>query len=105
MKSVTDVPHFVEFGDEWWERTQLWVRSKLGDNHSLRWWTSPDQIPGDNAYLIAAGDSPRGNFQHAVISDSKGAIVYDPHPSGAWISGAPSEYFAAVNDDLLEAAS
>lgn len=97
IANLDEVPHFVE-AEDWWTATQLFIRAHLGDNFSLRWWTAVDAIPGSPAFLIAAGDSPRGDFQHAVVAGSSGAMVHDPHPSGLGLKGEPSEYFAIVND-------
>ena len=39
------------------------------------------------ASALGAGPSPRGPFRHVVVLDPKtGAMIHDPHPSGAGVT-------------------
>lgn len=96
---LDDVPHFLE-EDDWWLSTQQFVRSRVGGNAVLARWTDAGKVPSEDlrvpGFLIASGDSPRGNFQHAVIANLDGEVIHDPHPSRAGLKGEPRQYFAVV---------
>lgn len=98
---LDEVPHFLELEGEdgWWVGTQMFIKKHLGQDTELRWWLSLEEVPKDikvPGYLIAAGDSPRGDFQHAVIASVAGDTVHDPHPSRAGLKGIPNEWYAVV---------
>lgn len=94
-----DVPHFIhEYPTriiamprgfpsipEWWVRSVEWVEATRPG------WTLENYAPrfpvydGDNApdRVIASGQSPRGDWLHAVIVSARdGSLIHDPHPSG-----------------------
>ena len=71
------VPHFVLYGDEWWDVFLTWL-AELG--LSATFYTSGDDYvpPG---WTIAGGPSKRfaGKMHACVALD--GVVVHDPHPS------------------------
>lgn len=93
--NLDDVPHFLELED-WWLETQAYVQSIRGGEYVLDWWEHLAEVPGTPEFMIASGDSPRGNFQHAVITNGAGEIIHDPHPSRLGLVGRPTQYFAVV---------
>lgn len=83
-----EVPHFARH-HSWWFTLRRWARERGGD---FTWYpTNDDAYPGlpvpeswaPTGYVIAGGPSPRGPFQHVVITDLAGNLVHDPHPSSA----------------------
>lgn len=93
---MDEVPHFVEFGDLWWDVTQTFIKSYAGEDKELRWWEDINEVPDGHEYLIGTGASPRGDFQHAVIVDRSKQVVHDPHPSRAGLAGDPDTFFSIV---------
>lgn len=89
----TDVPHFVEAGDAWWDETQKWVRARGDALYYLpvpvpedwqEWWDYHSQRLD---HVILSGPSPRGTFGHAVVGTPNLEVVHDPHPSRAGLTG------------------
>lgn len=77
-----EVPHFAEY-ENWWEALTEWAES-------LRYTVSWEKFPL-NFYSIATGKSPRGDYNHAVISLA-GKTVHDPHPSRSGLEGEVLNY-------------
>jgi len=48
-----------------------------------------DELP---RRVMASGQSPRGDFGHAVVWGRNG-LVHDPHPSGDGLAGDPREFW------------
>ena len=92
-----EVPHFLLKPDgtpceAWWLQFHRWCRErgffpvtvKWKDINGHYWWWDSDQC------YIVFGQSPRGQFQHAVVyQDTK--LLHDPHPSREGIVGDPDE--------------
>lgn len=95
-----EVPHFIheyqghKVGPRgtlstplWWVKSVEWVEQQRPG------WTLENYAPRFPVYdgdgpsrVIISGQSPRGDWLHAVIADSvTGALVHDPHPSGAGV--------------------
>jgi hypothetical protein len=87
---IEAVPHFLQFGEQWGEALQMYVRStghellKLGDE------------PTGGEVVMAFGRSPRG-VGHAVVWQD-GAIVHDPHPSRDGLVGFPAEFWSITRE-------
>lgn len=94
---MDDVPHFVEYGDMWWDVTQAFIKAIVGNDKELAWWEDVQLIPAGQEFLIGTGDSPRGDYQHAVIVDRAARVVHDPHPSRAGLAGPPTTFFAIAD--------
>lgn len=69
------VPHFMLFGDKWFDTFVLWIGLQ---GYDVRFATDADEVPADRFYILS-GKSPRGAFNHAVVARN-GAVVHDPHP-------------------------
>ena len=99
---LDDVPHFATFCDDWVERSQDWFASR-GLIRSFYHGPALDALswplhvePGTDFWghrvdrivaALGAGPSPRGPFRHVVVLDPKtGAMIHDPHPSGAGVT-------------------
>lgn len=74
------VPHFLLFGDLWWQAFLLWLD---GAGYEL---VTPES---DEARVLAIGPSPRG-FSHAVIVD--GERIIDPHPDETGLVNVEARY-------------
>lgn len=74
------VPHFLLFGDLWWQAFVLWLD---GSGYEL---VTPEV---DEARMLAIGQSPRG-FTHAVIVD--GDRILDPHPDESGLVSVEASY-------------
>lgn len=78
--SLDEVPNFNDHGSGWWDAFADWCAER-------GLWPIDIAVDGDyyyftpSGYYIVSGDSPRGDFQHAVIYYD-GEMVHDPHPSG-----------------------
>lgn len=78
-----DVPHFAEFEEKWWDETQLWA---MENGYRARaFLPNNDLVIPDRLLVIGTGKSPRGNYNHSVIMNSKLELVFDPHPSNVGI--------------------
>ena len=93
---MDEVPHFVEYGDLWWDVTQAFIKSHVGNDLELRWWEDVSAVPAGHPFLIGTGVSPRGDFQHAVIVDRSATVVHDPHPSRLGLEGPPETFYSIV---------
>ena len=83
---IEEVPNFVDVPTDskhgWWpaviqffvERGYYPLPFEIGDFTSGGW-----ALP--EGYQIISGESPRGNWDHAVVAKD-GKIVHDPHPEG-----------------------
>lgn len=74
------VPHFLLFGDLWWQAFLLWLD---GAGYEL---VTPETV---EERVLAMGPSPRG-FYHAVIVD--GERTLDPHPDQTGLVNAEARY-------------
>ncbi len=117
--SLEDVPDFVpERGSEWLEFCQGWLQPK---GLTLLWIMMPETYPEkhyedgadvrfygltDGVLCIGSGQSPRGNFHHAVVGKITGGwnfeLVHDPHPQGKGLIGNPRYigFIVAINPTL-----
>ena len=87
------VPHFVESKGDWWAETRQFIDAATDGTKEILWWEHVPNAPHGIDYFIATGDSPRGDFQHAVIANSDGQIIHDPHPSRAGLVGPATQFF------------
>lgn len=98
-----DVPHFVALGwDEdpntYHDLAQAWLE---GRGLTLRYWGVLEQARPWCKFLIAAGKSPRGEWDHAVVIDADtSGLVHDPHPSGTGIDGPYTGFEGIIPLDL-----
>ena len=74
--SIDDVPHFG--ADGWAEQLTRWLRPR--GLYALHFSLPSDWHP--RGLYILAGQSPRGDFLHAVVARG-GDVIHDPHPSRA----------------------
>jgi hypothetical protein len=91
-QSPTDVPHFISYGDSWWDETQKWVKGRGDELIYLPvpipedwrgWW---DHCSQRVEHVILSGPSPRGKFDHVVVGTTDFKMVHDPHPSRAGLA-------------------
>lgn len=99
---LDDVPHFATFCHDWIERSEQWFANRglirsFYYERSLADLVWPLNVaPGTNFWgqrasrivgVLGAGPSPRGPFRHVVVLDpDTGAMIHDPHPSGAGVT-------------------
>lgn len=92
---IAEVPHFV--GDhhvrdtadgttEWLAATQRWLAERFG--HICLYYDNPEAMYPDRRnepsawpLVIWSGQSPRGDWGHAVVGSQDGKMIHDPHPS------------------------
>jgi hypothetical protein len=89
-----DVPYFLEEGAEPWF-TVYWrflkqhgydfVGTCSNSGEAIDFEDLVQRCAGVNGFYMAGGPSPRFNCSHAVIINSRGEIVHDPHPSRAGV--------------------
>jgi len=116
---INEVPHFVEYegprdeatGSLWYFEARLWLRENVG--YDLFSYDVTDEITGPSSVFserpsdhrqhvgIGCGDSPRGDWLHAVVIDFDGNLVHDPHPSRSGVVGPISafEVLSAPDDE------
>lgn len=86
---LDEVPHFISYGDDWWFQYRDFLAAR---NISVVWTTKFVPI---GAWHIASVNSPRyAGGSHAVVCDTEGKIVHDPHPdvTDLSINGDPVGY-------------
>lgn len=106
---LEEVPKFMwHFKGHELKAASLWISQYGYGILRVRW---PEQIitgkdipfhPMPYLYCIAAGKSPRGDWNHAVvgtIEDFTFKLLHDPHPSGLGIVGQPIAYNFLVPTD------
>lgn len=85
---IDDVPTFAAH-DDWWERTQAWLKERGYGIYPI-----PPQVidamgvhpAALDCWYIAAGRSPRGEFDHAVVASGQ-RIGHDPNPERTGLVG------------------
>ena len=98
---LDEVPHFATFARDWFEQSAPWFRQRgmirsFYHEQALKDLSWPLYLaPGADfwgervSHIVAAlgaGPSPRGPFRHVVVLDpDSGAMIHDPHPSGAGV--------------------
>jgi len=93
---LSKVPHFAElYPTSWWPETQDFVATETGLRIEC---FMPDARTDEGGFMIASGQSPRGDFLHAVVINGfTGEIVHDPHPSRAGVVGEFIDKFGFVS--------
>jgi len=94
--SIEDAPDFGDICEDddnkprrsWWRILQNWCAER---NMAVVQVTAGSAWIPENAYLIAGGKSPRGEFNHAVVWYG-GKIVHDPHPDQTGLAERPTDY-------------
>lgn len=88
---IASVPHFVKDHDaRWLNATRDWLHT----HHSIG--LRPTRLPADSALfgkVILVGTSPRER-SHAVIADTAGEMLHDPHPTRAGLTCVSEVYMA-----------
>lgn len=81
---LAEVPHFVAVeGDDWWLAMQAWLQERgLQAVHFEVAGKDLSELWEPKGFTILTGDSPRGDFLHAVIGEGF-SMIHDPHPSRA----------------------
>jgi len=69
------VPHFMEFGVDWFEQLQSWLRESF-DMYALS-FEYDDRLHVEGYYLLT-GKTERGLMHTVVYKDGK--LMHDPHP-------------------------
>jgi len=100
MASLLELPlgEVPDFGQEggWWSKLQAWVAGFEYSALEVRWPIGEGAADGEHVFpnegqiCWAVGNSPRGDFKHAVlvqweIGDWK--IIHDPHPDKTGFDG------------------
>ena len=91
---LSEVPHFCAVGTDhdrqWWSALRRWGRDRGVDFCWVEDLRRVDWLGERSAALaIAIGPSPRGPYDHVVVTDADGTLVWDPHPSGDGLGGRP----------------
>lgn len=92
-----EVPHFLET-NHWWRDTQEWLRERGYGLYEFGGLFEQVSISGlVGCHHIITGGSPRdpANVRHSVIGLDE-AVVWDPHPSRAGITGEPHSWYHAL---------
>lgn len=85
-----DHPHDYESNIRWWTESKAYVQMTRPD-YVLEcftpvfpfWRINTDSAVKVSPYVILSGQSPRGDWAHAVIADAiTGDTVHDPYPGG-----------------------
>lgn len=84
---IEDVPNFCAF--EQWVHEYVSFLNEHGFDLIANHYFPDGPFPRDlgagvDGLFIAAGPSPRG-LNHAVIIDTRGNLIHDPHPSRAGV--------------------
>lgn len=113
IEDPTTVPHFIAMANtdlepnKWWSQTCYWVAEQ--QNLQIQWVDVQrlsdvpkilERNPDAHPYAVLCGDSPRGEWLHAVVVELKtGKIVHDPFPKGGGRLGKLSDvtYFVGLN--------
>jgi hypothetical protein len=69
------VPHFMIFGNLYWEAFILYFRSQ---GYEVLGWVE-GVPPNDGNYYIVSAEVGSRDYNHAVIARN-GKVVHDPHP-------------------------
>lgn len=88
-RALLEVPHFAEYGDDWWTTAAGYIRRWSGGTHELMWFPPRPQSTAKSSWgfdpeygIILCGPSPRGDFGHAVVGHPEfQTMLHDPHPS------------------------
>lgn len=87
----SEIPDYQELnGDAWWKERDSFLHSR--GFHII---TFGGLIGSVGGLCIAAGKSPRGEYNHAVLARVTGEhveFIHDPHPSRAFLDGAPTTF-------------
>ena len=87
----SEIPDYQDLvGDAWWKERDRFLHS-MGF-HII---TFGDLIGSVGGLCIAAGKSPRGKYNHAVlarVTSEHVEFIHDPHPSRAFLDGAPTTF-------------
>lgn len=87
----SEIPDYQDLtGDEWWQERDSFLHSR--GFHII---TFGGLIGSVGGLCIAAGKSPRGKYNHAVVARVTGErveFIHDPHPSRAFLDGAPTTF-------------
>lgn len=94
---LESVPHFALYRS-WWETMRRWARQRGTDwvyfeRDDYERFGYPQVKDSYTTRLMACGQSPRGDFLHAVIVDPLLNLVHDPHPSRDGLAGEVVEVF------------
>ena len=90
---LEEVPNFVK-EDNYLSAMQIW----LGER-GLTFLKVPlengrlEFPPSDRTPCLLAGNSPRGDFRHVVVAETRGIgfhPLHDPHPDATFLRGDPT---------------
>lgn len=85
---LKDVPRFIDHTESFYEDIDAWLESHGLEYLGVSPFAEGPRYTVDGYYLVM-GRSPRGCSHVVVYND--GALVHDPHPSGAGID--PKDIF------------
>jgi len=98
---LSDVPHFVHLYDDWFHPLQDWLAGyglyamKVVNPHPEK--DGYERLLGVKGCALMFGKSPRGAFDHIVVSDG-GKLAHDPHPTHAGLESVNGFYvFVSLN--------
>lgn len=75
---LDDVPHFVAMEEAvWFTKLILWLEDRKFFLYQTEIW-----LP--NVYGLRIGKSPRGHYNHIVVTCGN-ELVHDPHPEGGGV--------------------
>lgn len=87
----SEIPDYQELnGDAWWQERDRFLHTK---GFHVVTFGGLVGVPG--GMCIAAGKSPRGKYNHAVVARVTGEkveLLHDPHPSRAFLDGEPNQF-------------
>jgi hypothetical protein len=109
---VADVPNFITLSDLWWREFTDWLNARgysaiMVDMRIKGAW-SGSMACWSHALCVVGGQSPRGDYGHAVVGRMTGwldegdelyELVHDPHPDGTGIVGKPHDFLFLVPND------
>lgn len=107
-RDIECVPHFILFGDSWPVAFEMWLaetnsnaiiytddEQRAAAWRELEFLVKPLNSAPKNEYLVSAGKSPNGDWDHSVITFN-GEIVHDPHPSNKGLAEPAYEHMLIV---------
>ena len=98
---LEDIPNFIE-AEDYRVALQEWLQIRNLSFLKVSLQAGKIAFPTPKSLCILAGNSPRGNYRHAVVARSLASgefeIVFDPHPDNTGITGEPlwAGFFVAL---------
>jgi hypothetical protein len=110
---LSEVPHFAGMGDKWFEPFMQFLSKHQYTFRGMYFFTSSNPevrkpgtweqltaaCPGVDGYFVCGGTSHREHVAngHAVVYNSQGVMVHDPHPNRNGLKELQDAYMIVRN--------